>query len=132
MKAFIAAAVLAVGTLGAAPALAKSVYGVWQSQPNAKGAYVHVRVTRCGAGSLCGTIVKLVNGAPKHKNAKPRRIFWGMKPDGANRWSGGRIWAPDEDTTYDSKLELKGNVLKVSGCVLGGAICRGQNWRRVR
>ena len=108
------------------------MYGVWKSQPDEDGTYVHVKVSRCGAGTLCGTIVKLVNGAPKHRNAKPRRIFWGMKPDGANRWAGGRIWAPDEDKTYASKLELQGNVLKVSGCVLGGVICRGQDWRRVR
>ena len=131
--AILAAGLVGAAVLGSGAAEAKSVYGVWKSQPDRDGAYIHVKVSNCGSGAVCGTIVKLVNGDPKHKNAKPRKIFWGMKPDGDNRWSGGRIWAPDDDQTYSSNLELKGaNTLRVSGCVLGGVICRGQNWKRIR
>ena len=44
-------------------------------------------------------------------------------------WSDGTIWAPDDDKTYRSNMELQGDVLQVEGCVL--IICRGQDWTRV-
>ena len=52
-----------------------------------------------------------------------------MAADGGGKYSGGKIWAPDRDKTYRSKMELSGDRLKVSGCV--GPICRGQTWARV-
>ncbi|MEL7184660.1 MAG: DUF2147 domain-containing protein, partial [Pseudomonadota bacterium] len=60
-----------------------------------------------------------------------RQIIWDMQPQGGGAYGGGRIWAPDQDKTYRSKMSLNGNRLKVEGCVLGGAICRGQTWSRV-
>jgi len=54
-----------------------------------------------------------------------------MKSDGGNKYSGGRIYAPDTEKWYKGKLELMSNgKLKVAGCVLGGAICRSQSWTR--
>jgi len=60
-----------------------------------------------------------------------KTIIADMVPDGANEWGDGTIWAPDDDKTYDSSMELSGNTLEVSGCVLGGIICRGQDWTRL-
>jgi len=41
----------------------------------------------------------------------------------------GKVWAPDRDKTYNSRLVLTGNQLSVSGCALG--ICReGGVWTR--
>ena len=43
----------------------------------------------------------------------------------------GKVWAPDRNKTYNSRLELSGDTLKVSGCVMG--ICReGGSWSRVK
>ena len=43
----------------------------------------------------------------------------------------GKVWSPDRDKTYNSRLELTGDTLKVSGCVLG--ICRdGGSWSRLK
>jgi len=53
-----------------------------------------------------------------------------MKPKGGGSYTGGRIWAPDVDKTYRSKMALSGNRLKVSGCV--GPICRSQNRTRIK
>ena len=55
-----------------------------------------------------------------------------MVPDGPASWDDGRIWKADEDKVYDSEMELRGDTLVVSGCVLGGLICRSQTWPRVR
>jgi len=116
--------------LAPAAALADEVGGVWKSEPGDGGKYIHVEIAPCDAGqsTLCGTIVGAFAGAKQGVVGKP--IIWDMEPDGENAWSGGTIWAPDEDETYRSKMRLDGAVLVVSGCVLGGLICRGQDWTR--
>ena len=128
--------------LGAAPLLAHAgdAKGVWQSEPNDEGSYIHVEVAPCAsdAGKLCGTIIDARNADPAKTDTKRRDELVGkvmindMSPDGTNEWDGGTIWAPDDEETYSSKMELNGDVLTVSGCVLGGLICRGQEWKRVR
>ena len=124
--------IAAVVGLSAVPAHAADVFGVWKSQPGETGAYIHVDIKPCAAdgGKVCGTIVEQINST-SGRNVLGRQIIADMAPDGPNNWDGGTIWAPDEDETYSSEMELKGNVLRVSGCVLGGLICRGQDWTRV-
>ena len=53
-----------------------------------------------------------------------------MNADGGGKYSG-KITDPANDKTYSGKATLSGNALKMSGCVLGGLICRGQNWQRM-
>ncbi|MDZ7906609.1 MAG: DUF2147 domain-containing protein [Cypionkella sp.] len=58
-----------------------------------------------------------------------KRIVWDVAPRGDGLYDGGKIWSPDRDKTYSAKLQLSGNALAVSGCVLG--ICRdGGTWTR--
>lgn len=52
-----------------------------------------------------------------------------MKADGGGKYSG-EITDPKNDKTYSGSATLAGNNLKMSGCVLGGLICRSQNWKR--
>ena len=59
-----------------------------------------------------------------------KRMIWDMAAKGDGSYSGGRIWAPDRDKVYKSKMQLDGNTLSVSGCV--AVICRSQTWTRVR
>jgi uncharacterized protein (DUF2147 family) len=54
-------------------------------------------------------------------------IIRDMVQDGG-RWTGGTVWAPDDDRTYRARMRREGSGLVVEGCVLGGAICRGQTW----
>lgn len=49
---------------------------------------------------------------------------------GKNRYTG-KITDPANDKTYSGKASLNGNNLKMSGCVLGGLICKSQNWKRM-
>ncbi|MCV6597437.1 MAG: DUF2147 domain-containing protein [Mangrovicoccus sp.] len=126
MKRILALAfVLAAGVAHADPAA-----GTWKTQPGDDGAFGHVEITPCGA-ALCGTLIKGfdASGNPGDSGAVGKKIVWDMKPEGGGKYGGGKIWAPDRDKTYNSKMVLSGNSLKVSGCVLG--ICRNQTWTRV-
>jgi uncharacterized protein (DUF2147 family) len=47
-----------------------------------------------------------------------------------NHWAG-RVYVPDMGKTYSATIEqIDVDQLKISGCVLGGWICRSQIWRR--
>jgi uncharacterized protein (DUF2147 family) len=52
-----------------------------------------------------------------------------MNANGGGKYSG-EITDPAKDKTYSGSATLSGNSLKMSGCVLGGLICRSQNWKR--
>ena len=105
-----------------------------------------VRIAPCGE-ALCGVLVwarKTIDpktGRPQLdiRNPDPAlrgrpilgmRLFWGMKPDGPNHWSDGRIYDARSGRTYRSKLALLPNGdLKVEGCL--GPFCGGQTWTPV-
>ena len=105
-----------------------------------------VRVSRCGPG-VCGIIVWLrdpidsATGKPqiddKNENARLAKrpvigisLFSGMKPSGANRWSG-RIYNADDGKSYDSNVSVAGpDSLKVEGCL--GGFCGSETWTRSR
>ncbi|MCB1385717.1 MAG: DUF2147 domain-containing protein [Nitratireductor sp.] len=42
----------------------------------------------------------------------------------------GEVIAVDEGKTYTGKASIKGDTMKLSGCVLGGLICKGEDWKR--
>ena len=128
--------ILIAAALGmtAAPALAEEVFGVWKSEPSDEGSYIHVEIAPCAndAAKVCGTIKQVFNPT-SDRDIVGKPIIWDMVSDGPNEWEDGTIWAPDDDETYSSEMELKSaDVLRVSGCVLGGIICRGQDWTRVK
>lgn len=138
----IIVATLAV-LIAAAPAKAAGggPDGIWLTQAgDAK-----VRVSKCGSG-ICGVVVWLKDPIDPHtgkpqiddKNPNPalaRRpiiglpLFSGMRPAGANKWSG-RIYNADDGKTYASSISVAGpGALRVEGCV--GAFCGGEDWARV-
>ncbi len=111
---------------------AQDISGIWQTEPGDTGGFLHVAVEPCG-DQICGTINRAFNkdlSVIEDYVHAGKPIIWDMNADGAERWSGGKIWAPDRDKTYNSKMELKGDLLTVSGCVL--VICRSQTWRKVQ
>ena len=132
-------AIALAAALTATPAAANDVFGMWKSAVNDEGGFIHVEVGPCAsdAAKVCGIIKDASNVDPAKADPARRAELVGkaiiedMAPDGANEWSGGTIWAPDDDETYNSEMELNGDVLEVSGCVLGGLICRGQDWTRL-
>lgn len=114
--------------------------GIWLTE---KGD-AKVRVTRCGSG-VCGVVISLrdpidpATGKPQidDKNPNPQLakrpiiglgLFSGMRPSGANRWSG-RIYNADDGKSYDSNVSMTSpDSLRVEGCV--GAFCGGETWTR--
>jgi uncharacterized protein (DUF2147 family) len=115
--------------------------GIWLTQAGD----ARVRVSKCGGG-ICGVIVWLkdpinaATGKPEvdDKNPNPvlaRRpmiglsLFSGMRPSGANKWSG-QIYNADDGKSYESHISVAGpDTLRVEGCV--GVLCGGENWTRV-
>ena len=124
-------ATLAALVLGAGVAAADPLEGTWQTVQDDNGHFGHVQVSTCGA-ALCGTLVRAYDGGGKQIQSANvgRNIIWDTTPAGGGSYTG-KVYSPDRDKTYNSKLKLSGDRLKVSGCVLG--ICRsGGTWARVK
>lgn len=112
---------------------ADPVEGLWQTKPDDNGHYGHVEIAPCGQ-VLCGVLVEAfdASGAVIASDNIGKQIVWDMTANGDGTYGGGKVWAPDRDKTYKSKMALTGDTLAVSGCVLGGAICRDSEWQRVK
>ena len=116
------ALVLAASILAAQTALADDLSGTWLRDTGAS----KVKFSRCG-DAVCGTIVWLKQGAdPKAKVGQ--RVFFDMKPDGANAWAGS-AFNPEDGKTYSGKMTLSGNTLTTAGCVMA-VICKSATWTR--
>ncbi len=122
--------VLLVGFASSAFA-ADPAEGIWRTQED-DGAFAFVTISACGA-ALCGVISRTFNAEGEYASeniGKP--IVWDMIPGANGKYGSGRIWQPSTDKVFKSKMALSGNVLKVSGCVAGGLICKKQTWSRVQ
>ena len=108
----------------ASPAFANELSGVWQRDTGE----ARVKFTSCG-DAMCGTITWLKpDTASKAKVGQ--RVFYDMKPSGANTWTGKAV-GPDTGSIYSGKLSVQGSNLSSSGCIAGGLICRSMNWIKV-
>lgn len=113
-------------------AAADPLEGIWQTTPDDNGNFGHVQVKPCGA-AFCGTLIRAY-GADGKQMSSPnvgKRIIWDMQALGSGKYGNGKVWAPDRNKTYNSRMVLSGNRVTVKGCVLG--ICRnGGTWGRVK
>ena len=112
-------------------------FGVWQHPDNGS----HIRIAKCGAG-LCATIVKVrdpsrtaVNNPDPKLRKRPVdgiTIMKGGRKTGENSWSG-KLYNTQDGETYSGTLTLvDADHLKLQGCVLGGLICQGPTWTRIK
>ena len=130
MKHLILGAALGLGFAGAAFA-ADPVFGTWKTAPDDNGNTGYIKVDACGS-AICGTLVKSFDSSGKEMASDNigKKIIWDMTSDGDGDYSGGKVWSPDRDKTYKSKMQLNGNSLSIQGCVM--IICRdGGTWTRV-
>ena len=113
LKRLIAASLLAA-PLFVTAALADDIEGMWK-RPNG----ILVSVHKCGA-EFC---VTAASGAHKGESAGK------MAASGAGKYAG-TITDLEAGKTYSGKGALAGDSLTMSGCVLGGLLCKGENWAR--
>ena len=134
MKTLILLGLAAATTLAlASPAAANDPRGTWRSQSGE----TRVRFADCG-GQICGTIVSSAQARDdKNEDASLRgRSLVGvrvitMRPNGANAWQG-TLYNFQDGKTYNGRMTMPAaNSMSLSGCVLGGLICRSQTWTRV-
>lgn len=73
----------------------------------------------CGGNNYCGTVV---NGSHKGKSIG--------KLAGSGASYNGKITDLAAGKTYTGKAKVSGNSMDLKGCVLAGAICKGEKWNR--
>lgn len=130
--------------LSVTSANARDPTGMWHTE----GRLAKVLIDKC-AEDLCGTIIALkdpidpTTGRPQTdtENEDPAKrnrpvvgiqVVIGMKPDGANKWSG-QLYNAEDGKTYSGNLRLNdANTLKVQGCIMGGLLCGTQIWTRAK
>ncbi|MDK3075707.1 DUF2147 domain-containing protein [Sedimentitalea sp. JM2-8] len=128
MKRLIAGVICAAGLAGMAAA--DPVFGNWRTAPDDNGNTGLIQVQACGS-KICGTLVRAYDGTGAEM-ASPnvgKRIIWDMESKGGGAYADGKVWSPDRDKTYKSKMQLSGDRLAISGCIL--MVCRdGGTWTR--
>ena len=132
IRPFIAAMAAAIAIVVAGPAFAADpVLGTYKTEPGDTGSFAHVELYDCDT-QICGVIRKAFNASGQQIKSDNvgKRMIWAMQSQGSGKYGKGKIWAPDRDKTYNSKMELSGSTLKVSGCMIG--ICRAQTWSRLK
>ncbi len=114
-------------TIDDATGKAKSVVDIYQAKDGRlAGKVVEVLDLKDGPNPTCGECT----GANQGKPIKGMLILWGLRADGAGKWSGGRVLDPENGKDYKAKLELLdgGRKLGMSGCI--AFLCRQQVWVR--
>ena len=110
---------------GGTPSLAAEPTGIWNNEQGT------IRVSDCG-GALCATIASVKQptdaqtGKPKtdthnpdpSKRTRPLvgvQVFNGMRPQGPNKWGGGRLYNPEDGNSYDASFTLEGANVQAAG-----------------
>jgi len=131
------AALAAMSTaLLAGPALAATPVGDWLT----KDGDAVIRIADCDeAQALCGTIAWVKKPGTDRNNPDPEKrdddivgvqILKSMRPVSENRWEG-EVYNAENGKNYSASITLvEPDVLKISGCVLGGLLCGGEKWKR--
>jgi len=105
----MSAAALAVLAMSAA-AYADPIEGTWK-RPNG----TLIKYASSGNNSYCGTVL---SGEYKGKSI-------GCMSGSGGSYKG-KVNKLDEGKTYSGKAKVSGNTLSLSGCVLGGMICKSE------
>ena len=113
-------------------AAADPIEGTWRTTADDNGNSGLIQVAPCPGNSaqFCGTLVRAFDAGGNQISSDNvgRMIISDTAPQGGGEYRG-KVYSPDRDKTYNSRLQLNGNRLSVSGCVLG--VCRdGGTWTR--
>ena len=138
---------LSAGALLSTSVFAVSLNGTqWQTIDDKTGEKKAViQLTEIG-GKVSGKIIKVLNkekadalctkcpGSLKNKPVEGLQILSGLKADGNNQWSDGKLVDPESGKTYSGKLTLSdnGQSLKLRGFVGTPVFGRSQTWQRIK
>jgi uncharacterized protein (DUF2147 family) len=118
---------------GAAQAQALDPSGTYLSESGE----TQVRIAKCGQ-AYCGTIVSIQGDAKDVNNPETSlrgRSLVGVQMISDLRPSGngftGQLYNYKDGKTYTGKMSFAGKSMQLSGCVLGGLICRSQTWAKL-
>ncbi len=100
-------------------AQAGSANGMWLRSNGA-----HIQAFDC-SGGLGLKVVKSPEPAKVGKT-----IMCGAKKTAENKWKG-TVLNLDDGQNYSGYVVLNGNSLTLSGCVLGGLVCKDDTWSRI-
>jgi uncharacterized protein (DUF2147 family) len=112
MKHLLLIAPLALALLSA-PAFSDPIEGNWKRPTG-----VIVAISKCG-GKFCATAKTGVNAG---------KSVGSFAANG--KGYAGSLTDPAAGKTYTGKASISGATMKMSGCVLGGLICKSENWAR--
>ena len=115
--------VLALGAALPAAAQATDPYGVWKRPSDG----TTFNFSKCGEG-LCVKVRGVTD--PADKKLIGATVFSGATKTGPNSWQG-KVVNLEDGQTYMGKITITGPTsVKLEGCVMGGAICDGEDWVR--
>lgn len=112
------------------PEPAQSIDGRWINPSKS----VIIQIGPCGE-ARCGKVewASEAAQADARKNAPNligTALLTELEPETATQWKG-KLFVPDRDIHAEAKIALDGpEMIKVSGCALGGIICDTQVWSR--
>ncbi len=96
-----------------------------------------VRIAKCGS-VYCGTIISVQGDAKdvnnpdaslKNRSLVGVQMISNIQPSGQGFT--GQLYNYKDGKTYNGKMTFAGKAMQLSGCVLGGLICRSQTWTKV-
>ena len=120
--ALLIASVLAAGATSVASAA--DIDGNWSRSDGR----ARVKIARCG-GDICATNTWIRPGTPSEKTGDVLVMKVRKVSDG--RYSGS-AFDPQRDMSYKITLDVSGDRMTSKGCILGGLLCKGVGWTRIR
>ncbi len=138
---------LSAGSLLSTTVFAASLNGTqWQTIDEKTGEKKAIVQLTESSGQVTGKIIKVLNskeakavcekctGNLKNKPIEGLQILTGMKADGNNKWSNGKLVDPESGKIYSGKLTLSdnGQSLNLRGYVGTPVFGRTQTWQRVK
>ncbi|MBB3107919.1 uncharacterized protein (DUF2147 family) [Psychrobacter luti] len=139
--------IFSAGALLSTSVFAVSLNGTqWQTIDDKTGEKKAVIQLTESGGKVSGKIIKVLKkenadalctkcpGSLKNKPVEGLQILSGLKADGNNQWSDGKLVDPESGKTYSGKLTLSdnGQSLKLRGFVGTPVFGRSQTWQRIK
>lgn len=116
----------------AAPRPDVGLEGKWRNTRNT----VHLRLAPCG-NAICGTVVWANQEAETHarkgtgKGIVGVQLLSGLRQRGDGKWHGQAFVPAVNSRAAATVTRVSDDKVRVSGCVLGGIVCKTQHWHRI-